>query len=141
MRAGVTLSVSSADLDRLGALVSDRNAPQKHVWRVRIVLLTAEGVGTSAIIRASCRRWAGLRFRRGTWRRWRHTFGPSAMRESHEAPRIARRAINGRAFPMRRRRLCSEAAVYGSEHEQLPLCSPPGLNFKKKSEPSDEARG
>jgi hypothetical protein len=51
MRAGVTLSVSSADLDRLRALVSDRNAPQKHVWRARIVLLTAEGVGTSAIIR------------------------------------------------------------------------------------------
>ena len=51
MRAGVTLSVSSADLDRLRALVSDRNAPQKHVWRARIVLLTAEGVGTSAIMR------------------------------------------------------------------------------------------
>ena len=51
MRAGVTLSVSSADLDRLSALVSDRNAPQKHVWRARIVLLTGEGVGTSAIMR------------------------------------------------------------------------------------------
>ena len=51
MRAGVTLSVSSADLDRLRALVSDRNAPQKHVWRARIVLLTAERVGTSAIMR------------------------------------------------------------------------------------------
>jgi transposase len=51
MRAGVTLSVCSADLDRLRALVSDRNAPQKHVWRARIVLLTAEGVGTSAIMR------------------------------------------------------------------------------------------
>src|SRR3984957_4771567 len=51
MRAGVTLSVSSADLDRLRALVSDRNAPQKHVWRARIVLLSAEGVGTSAIMR------------------------------------------------------------------------------------------
>jgi hypothetical protein len=49
MRAGVTLSVSSAD--RLHALVSDRNAPQKHVWRARIVLLTAEGVGTSAMMR------------------------------------------------------------------------------------------
>jgi hypothetical protein len=40
-----------ADLDRLRALVSDRNAPQKHAWRARIVLLTAEGVGTSAIMR------------------------------------------------------------------------------------------
>jgi Homeodomain-like domain len=51
MRAGVTLSVSSADLDRLRTLVNDRNAPQKHVWRARIVLLTAEGDGTSAIMR------------------------------------------------------------------------------------------
>src|SRR6202044_3523890 len=51
MRAGVTLSVSSADLDRLRALVSHRNAPQKHVWRARIVLLTAERVRTSAIRR------------------------------------------------------------------------------------------
>ena len=51
MRTGVTLSVSSADLDRLRALVSDRNAPQKHVWRARIVLLSAEGVGTNAIMR------------------------------------------------------------------------------------------
>ena len=51
IRAGVILSVSSADLDWLRALVSERNAPQKHVWRARIVLLIAEGVGTSAIMR------------------------------------------------------------------------------------------
>lgn len=29
----------------------DRNAAQKHVWRARIVLLTAEGLGTNEIIR------------------------------------------------------------------------------------------
>jgi hypothetical protein len=51
MRVGITLSVSSADLDRLHALVSNRNAPQKHVWQARIVFLTAEGIGTSAIMR------------------------------------------------------------------------------------------
>ena len=51
MRTGVTLSVSSADLDRLRFLVSDRNAAQKHVWRARIVLLSAEGLGTNAIMR------------------------------------------------------------------------------------------
>jgi len=51
MRAGVTLSVSSADLDRSVALVSDRNAPQNTSVRARIVLLSAEGVGTSAIMR------------------------------------------------------------------------------------------
>jgi transposase len=49
-RTGVTLSVSSADLDRLRFLVNDRNAAQKHVWRARIVLLSAEGLGTNAIM-------------------------------------------------------------------------------------------
>ena len=29
----------------------DRNAPQKHVWRAEIVLLTADGVGTNEIMR------------------------------------------------------------------------------------------
>ena len=38
MRAGKSLSVSSADSRRLKALAHDRNAPQKHVWRAEIVL-------------------------------------------------------------------------------------------------------
>jgi len=51
MRTGVTLSVTQADLDRLRAVVKDRNAPQKHVWRAQIVVLSAKGVGTNAIMR------------------------------------------------------------------------------------------
>jgi transposase len=51
MRAGKSLSVSPADLHRLQALIKDRNAPQKHVWRAEIVLLTADGVGTNEIMR------------------------------------------------------------------------------------------
>src|SRR5271170_7362178 len=51
MRAGKSLSVSSANIRRLKALVHDRNAPQKHVWRAEIVLLTADGVGTNEIMR------------------------------------------------------------------------------------------
>jgi hypothetical protein len=51
MRTGVSLSITSADVDRLSVLVKDRNAPQKHVWRAQIVLLSAEGVGTNAIMR------------------------------------------------------------------------------------------
>jgi transposase len=51
MRTGISLSVTAADLDRLHALVKDRNAPQKHVWRAQIVLLTADGVGTNSIRR------------------------------------------------------------------------------------------
>ena len=33
------------------AIVADRNSPQKHVWRARIVLLTADGLGTNEIMR------------------------------------------------------------------------------------------
>ena len=51
MRAGKSLSVSSADVGRLKALVQDRNTPQNQVRRAEIVLLTAEGVGTNAIMR------------------------------------------------------------------------------------------
>ena len=50
MRPGISISVTPADLDRLVALVKDRNAPQKHVWRAQIVLLSARGAGTNAIM-------------------------------------------------------------------------------------------
>jgi transposase len=36
---------------RLEAVIGSGNSPQKHVWRARIVLLSAEGVGTMAIQR------------------------------------------------------------------------------------------
>jgi transposase len=32
--------------------IRDRNSPQKHVWRSRIVVLSADGAGTTAITRA-----------------------------------------------------------------------------------------
>ena len=51
MRTGVSFTVSTADRARLEAIVADRNSPQKHVWRCRIVLLTAAGFGTNAIMR------------------------------------------------------------------------------------------
>ena len=55
MRAGKSLSVSFADIRRLKAVVQDRNAPQKHVWRAEIVLLTADGVGTNEIMRRTAK--------------------------------------------------------------------------------------
>ena len=51
MRTGISFTVSTADRARLEAIVADRNSPQKHVWRCRIVLLTAAGLGTNAIMR------------------------------------------------------------------------------------------
>jgi transposase len=51
MRQGINVDVSAADRVRLEAVVADRNSPQKHVWRARIILLTAEGSGTVEIMR------------------------------------------------------------------------------------------
>ena len=51
MRKGIEIEVSAADRARLEAVVADRNRPQKHVWRARIILATAEGLGTMEIMR------------------------------------------------------------------------------------------
>ena len=51
MRTGIIVKLSSADRVRLEAVVADRNSPQKHVWRARIVLLTSDGRGTAEIMR------------------------------------------------------------------------------------------
>jgi transposase len=51
MRKGIEIDVSAADRARLEAIVADRNSPQKHVWRAQIVLATADGCGTAAIMR------------------------------------------------------------------------------------------
>jgi len=51
MREGISIEVSAADCERLAAVVADRNSRQKHVWRARIILATAEGCGTAEIMR------------------------------------------------------------------------------------------
>jgi transposase len=51
MRTGISLTVSRSDRQRLEATIRYRTTPQKHVWRARIVLLTAAGLGVSAIMR------------------------------------------------------------------------------------------
>jgi transposase len=53
MREGITVKVSAADRARLEAVVADGNSRQKHVWRARIVLATADGCGTAEIMRRS----------------------------------------------------------------------------------------
>lgn len=51
MRTGIAVTVSPAIRRRLQALAGNRNSPQKHVWRAKIVLLSADGVGTNEIMR------------------------------------------------------------------------------------------
>lgn len=51
MRTGIPITISPADRRRLMGVVDDRNAPQKHVWCCRIVVLSADGLGTNEIMR------------------------------------------------------------------------------------------
>jgi transposase len=51
MRAGVEVRLGPGDRERLEVVVGSGNSPQKHVWRARIALLSAEGIGTMEIQR------------------------------------------------------------------------------------------
>jgi len=47
------VQLSPTDRKRLRVIVDDRNSPQKHVWRARIVLATADGLGTAEIMHSA----------------------------------------------------------------------------------------
>jgi transposase len=51
MRTGISITLTPPDRLRLEAIVNNRNAPQKHVWRAAIVLFSADGLGTTEIMR------------------------------------------------------------------------------------------
>jgi transposase len=53
MRSGISISLTPSDHTRLVEIATDRNSPQKHVWRAQIVLLSAQGAGTNEIMRAT----------------------------------------------------------------------------------------
>ena len=53
MGAGIKIEVSASDHVRLEAIVSARGSLQKHVWSARNILLTEQGLGTTAIIAAT----------------------------------------------------------------------------------------
>jgi transposase len=50
-RDDVCLYVSPTSRAQLDAIIRDRNSPRKLVWRAEIVIATAEGLGTNAIMR------------------------------------------------------------------------------------------
>src|ERR1700675_796820 len=87
MRTGVTVYLSPTDRKRLQAIVDDRNSPQKHVWRARIVLATADGLGTATIMRT-----AGVS-KTAIWR-WQERFMSEGvdglLRDKTRPARIAR---------------------------------------------------
>ena len=51
MRKGVEVRLGPGERERLEAIVGSGNSSQKHVWRARIVLLSADGAGTMTIQR------------------------------------------------------------------------------------------
>jgi DNA invertase Pin-like site-specific DNA recombinase len=53
MRTGISVRLSMSDHTRLMRIPADRNSPQKPTWRARIVLMSAQGVGTNEIMRAT----------------------------------------------------------------------------------------
>ena len=65
MRKGVEVRLGPGDRERLEAIVGSGNSPQKHVWRARIVLLSAEGIGTMAIQRRTGKGNPTIRTMRG----------------------------------------------------------------------------
>ena len=59
MHKRTNIQLSRADRSKLKAVVANRNSPQKHVWRAKIVLLMADGRGTAEIMQATGNaRWA-----------------------------------------------------------------------------------
>ena len=86
MRRDVTVEVSAADRARLEAVVADRNSPQKHVWRAKIVLATADGLGTAEIMRRSGKSKPSV------WR-WQERFmtdGVDGLLRDKTRPRVSR---------------------------------------------------
>ena len=53
MHERTNIRLSAADGSELETVAANRNSPQKHVWRAKIVLLTADGHGTAEIMRAT----------------------------------------------------------------------------------------
>jgi hypothetical protein len=50
MHERTSIRLSAADRSELETVAANRNSPQKHVWRAKIVLLTAGGLGTADIM-------------------------------------------------------------------------------------------
>jgi hypothetical protein len=53
MHERTNIRLSAAERSELEAVVGNRNSPQKHVWRAKIVLLTADAHGTADIMRTA----------------------------------------------------------------------------------------
>jgi hypothetical protein len=73
----VEVQLSPEDRARLERRVTDRNAPRKHAWRTRVVLLRGDGIVTMEIVRREIMRRIGQP--RPTVWRWRSRFAAEGV--------------------------------------------------------------
>ena len=89
MRRGIQFTVSASDRHRLDGIISAPSSPQKHVWRARIIQLSADGIGTSAMMSATGKSKTGV------WR-WQARFMVAGvdglLREKTRPPGIPKTA-------------------------------------------------
>ena len=72
MHERTDIRLSAADRSELETVAARCNSPQKHVWRAKIVLLTADGHGTADIMRATGKAKTVI------WR-WQERFGEEGV--------------------------------------------------------------
>jgi transposase len=97
MHERANIRLSAADHRTLEAVVANRNSPQKHVWRAKIILLTAKGHGTAEIMRATRKaktviwRWQERFREKGAAGLWRDKTRPSRIPPL--GPEVVKRVI------------------------------------------------
>jgi len=97
MHERTNIQLSAVDRSALEVVVANRNSAQKHVWRAKIVLMTADSYGTAEIMRATGKaktviwRWQE-RFRgEGAAGLWRDKTRPSRIPPL--SPELAERVV------------------------------------------------
>ena len=91
------IQLGAAERNELEAVVANRNSPQKHVWRAKIVLLTADAHGTAEIMRATGKaktviwRWQERFQDEGAAGLWRDKTRPSRIPPL--GPEVAERVV------------------------------------------------
>src|SRR3974377_1271082 len=97
MHERTNIQLTAADRRTLGAVVANRNSPQKHVWRAKIVLLTADGRGTAEIMQATGKaktviwRWQERFREQGAAGLWRDKTRPSRIPPL--SPEVVKRVV------------------------------------------------
>ena len=97
MHERINIQLSAGDRKKLESVIANRNSPQKHVWRAKIVVLTADGQSTAEIMRATGKaktviwRWQERFGEEGVVGLWRDKTRPSRIPPL--SPEVAERVV------------------------------------------------